>query len=234
MPKTMPKTKTRCCLSLPLLTFCILILAAAGQAQNQSKPASSSAAQTFFSQPREQSLPPQLLEELMTIKSAALADDYAYRQLAHLTENIGARPTGSIQVNAAADYVAAELRQLGLDVHLEEVKVPHWVRGAETAELVEYPGQVAGTIQKVVLAALGGSTSTPGDGINADVVVVNNFEELRTLGHDKVAGKIVLFNEIFDKQKAAAGLSFVSYGEAVRYRGAGPKAAAELGAIAAL
>jgi carboxypeptidase Q len=66
------------------------------------------------------------------------------------------------------------------------------------------------------------------------VVVVNNFEELRALGHDQVAGKIVLFNEIFDKQKAAAGLSFVSYGEAVRYRGAGPKAAAELGAIAAL
>jgi len=183
---------------------------------------------------QQENFPPELLKELESIKLSALADDYAYQQVAHLTDNIGPRPSGSLQAKAAVDYVAAELRKLGLDVQLEEVKVPHWVRGAETAELVEYPGQVAGTFQKVVLAALGGSTSTPGDGINADVVVVNNFEELRALGHDQVAGKIVLFNEIFDKQKAAAGLSFVSYGEAVRYRGAGPKAAAELGAVAAL
>jgi carboxypeptidase Q len=183
---------------------------------------------------QQENFPPELVKELESIKLSALADDYAYQQVAHLTDNIGPRPSGSLQAKAAVDYVASELRKLGLDVQLEEVKVPHWVRGTETAELVEYPGQVAGTIQKVVLAALGGSTSTPGDGINADVVVVNNFEELRALGHDQVAGKIVLFNEIFDKQKAAAGLSFVSYGEAVRYRGAGPKAAAELGAIAAL
>jgi Iap family predicted aminopeptidase len=70
--------------------------------------------------------------------------------------------------------------------------------------------------------------------MSAEVVVVNNFDELKALGHDKVAGKIVLFNELFDKQKAAAGMSFVAYGEAVRYRAAGPKAAAELGAVAAL
>ena len=61
----------------------------------------------------------------------------------------------------------------------------------------------------------------------------NNFDELKSLGREKVAGKIVLFNEIYDKKKAAAGLSFVAYGEAVRYRGMGPRAAAELGAVAA-
>ncbi|HXM69155.1 MAG TPA: M20/M25/M40 family metallo-hydrolase, partial [Candidatus Acidoferrum sp.] len=42
------------------------------------------------------------------------------------------------------------------------------------------------------------------------------------------------FNEVFDKQKAAGGLAFAAYGEAVRYRAAGPKAAADLGAAAAL
>jgi Zn-dependent M28 family amino/carboxypeptidase len=108
------------------------------------------------------------------------------------------------------------------------------VRGAETAELIEYAGQAAGTTQKIVLTALGGSTSTPAEGINADVVVVNNFDELKALGQDRVAGKIVLFNELFDKQKAAGGMAFVAYGEAVRYRAAGPKAAADLGAVAAL
>jgi carboxypeptidase Q len=179
-------------------------------------------------------LPAQLVEELTSIKSAALADDYAYRQVAHLTENIGPRPTGSVQADAAADYVAGELRALGLDVHLEEVKVPHWVRGAEIAQLVEYPGHVPGAVQKIVLTALGASTATPADGITADVVVVNNFDELKALGRDKVAGKIVLFNEPFDKQKAAGGMAFMAYGEAVRYRAAGPKAAADLGAAAAL
>src|SRR5262249_53847486 len=87
---------------------------------------------------------------------------------------------------------------------------------------------------KIVLTALGGSTATPTEGINAEIVVVNNFDELKSLGREKTAGKIVLFNEIFDKQKAAAGLSFAAYGEAVRYRSAGPKAAAEFGAVAAL
>jgi carboxypeptidase Q len=182
----------------------------------------------------QQNFPALLLQQLSAIKAAALNDDYSYRQLEHLTENIGPRPTGSPQARAAAEYVAEEMRKLGLEVRLQPVTVPHWVRGAETAALVEYAGMVPGTTQKIVLAALGGSSSTPTDGLTAEVVTVSTFEELTALGHDKVAGKIVLFNELFDKQKAAAGLAFAAYGEAVRYRGAGPKAAADLGAVAAL
>ncbi len=192
------------------------------------------AAQPQGSQAEQANFPPQLLEELSAIKTAALSDDYAYRQIAYLTENIGPRPSGSLQAKAAVDYVAAQMRELGLDVHLEEVKVPHWVRGVETAELTEYAGQAAGTTQRIVLTALGGSASTPANGIMADVVVVNNFDELNALGRNQVAGKIVLFNELFDKQKAAAGMAFMAYGEAVRYRAAGAKAAADLGAVAAL
>ena len=187
------------------------------------------------STPAEQhNFPPLLLQQLSAIKAAALNDEYAYHQLAHLTENIGARPTGSPQALAAAQYVGEELRKLGLDVRLEPVTVPHWVRGAEAAALVEYPGMVPGTTQKIVLTALGGSTSTPPEGLTAEVVTVDTFDELTGLGRDKVAGKIVLFNELFDKQKAAAGHAFNAYGEAVRYRAAGAKAAADLGALAAL
>ncbi len=184
--------------------------------------------------PAQQNFSPLLLQQLSAIKAAALNDDYAYRELAHLTENIGARATGSAQATAAAQYVAGELRKLGLEVRLQAVTVPHWVRGAESAELVEYPDMVPGTTQKIVLTALGGSTSTPPDGLTAEVVTVDNFDELQALGAAKVAGKIVVFNEPFDKQKAAAGVAFASYGEAVRYRVAGPKAAADLGAVAAL
>jgi Zn-dependent M28 family amino/carboxypeptidase len=185
-------------------------------------------------QAEQQNFPPLLLQQLSAIKAAALNDDYAYREVTHLTENIGPRPTGSAQANAAAEYVAAELRKLGLEVRLEPVTVPHWVRGAETAALVEYPGMVPNTAQKIVLTALGGSSSTPPDGLTAEVVTVSTFDELTALGRDKVASKIVLFNELFDKQKSAGGLAFAAYGEAVRYRAAGPKAAADLGAVAAL
>jgi|SRR5579862_2403658 len=221
---------------LNLLAAAVCTVPAVAQTQNQppkNAPVSFGAVPQM-TQGQQENFPPQLLEQLSAIKAAALTDDYAYQQVAHLTENIGARPSGSAQAKAAVDYVADELRKLGLEVQLEEVKVPHWVRGAESAELTEYPGQAPGTAQKVVLTALGGSTATPADGIQADVVVVNNFDELKSLGREKVAGKIVLFNEIFDKQKAAAGLAFVSYGEAVRYRAAGPRVAAELGAVAAL
>src|SRR6202051_3208385 len=220
---------------------CLICLAlgvsAHSAAQNpQQKP---QAGTSFMAPPQstaadQQNFPALLLQQLSAIKAAALNDDYAYRELAHLTENIGARPTGSVQARTAAEYVAGELRKLGLDVRLQPVTVPHWVRGAETAALVEYPGMAPETTQKIILTALGGSGSTPMEGITADVVPVNTFDELAALGRDRVAGKIVLFNEVFDKQKAAGGLAFAAYGETVRYRAAGPKAAADLGAVAAL
>lgn len=216
-----------------------LLLIASAPTRAQNPPQKPPNAPSFMAAPQttqadQQNFPPLLLQQLSAIKTAALNDDYAYHQLEHLTENIGPRATGSPQAQAAAEYVAEELRKLGLEVRLQPVTVPHWVRGAETAALVEYPGMVRGTTQKIVLTALGGSTSTPPDGLTADVVTVNTFNELTGLGRDKVAGKIVLFNELFDKEKAAAGFAFAAYGEAVRYRAAGPRAAADLGAIAAL
>jgi carboxypeptidase Q len=179
-------------------------------------------------------LPEELKAQLVALRDAALEDDYVYKQVAHLTENIGPRPSGSPQSVTAAKYVADEMRKLGLEVRLEEVKVPHWVRGTETAEVVEYTGQVPGTLQNIVVTSLGGSTSTPADGLTAEVVVVRNFNELAALDRNKVAGKIVLFNFPFDTRKADAGLALDAYGEAVIYRTSGAKAAAELGAVASL
>src|SRR2546427_6688687 len=51
---------------------------------------------------------------------------------------------------------------------------------------------------------------------------------------DKVAGKIVLFNYPFDKRIAAEGRGGEAYGEAVIYRGDGPRAAGRQGAVACL
>jgi carboxypeptidase Q len=178
--------------------------------------------------------PRELRNELVRLRDAALADHYAYRQLEYLTDSIGPRPAGSPQADAAANYVADQMRKLGLDVHLESVPVRRWLRGNDSAELVEYPGQVPGTRQKIVVTALFGNSPTPDDGITAEVVVVKNFEELNALGTDKVAGKIVLFDEIYDHRKAMAGQPGPAYGEAVRYRASGALAAAELGAVGSL
>ena len=216
---------------LPIVAF--FLLATLAIAQTRSLPPKSSYEKDETAKSGKQ-YPPELVNELIALREAALADEYAYRQVAHLTENIGPRPSGSVQAQAAVDYVAEELRKLGLEVRLEEVRVPHWIRGVETAELLEYPGQAAGTKQKIVLTALGGSTPTSAEGLTAGIVVVNNFDELKVLGRQKVSGKIVLFNSRFDKEKAAAGFAGEAYGEAVLYRAKGAKAAAELGAVASL
>lgn len=178
--------------------------------------------------------PPQLILEIKKVQQAAMESDYAYRQLAHLTENIGPRLSGSPQAQTAVEYVAGELRKLGLEVKLEKVMVPHWVRGEETAALTDYPGMAPGTTQKIVLTALGGSVATPAQGLTAEVITVNNFDELQALGRDRVAGKIVLFNAKFDQQLADNGFAGQAYGQAVAYRGGGPSAAARLGAVASL
>src|SRR5256886_7204588 len=182
----------------PIAAF--FLVAAVAIAQNQSLPPKSSYGMGEPARPGKQ-YPPDLVSELIILREAALANEYAYRQVAHLTENIGPRPSGSVQAQAAVDYVAEELRKIGLDVRLEEVRVPHWIRGIETAELVEYPGQAAGAKQKIVLTALGGSTPTSAEGLTADVVIVNNFDELKNLGRQKVAGGGVLFNRTVGKEK---------------------------------
>ncbi|MEO8044342.1 MAG: M20/M25/M40 family metallo-hydrolase [Spartobacteria bacterium] len=176
----------------------------------------------------------QTLAELEKLQAAALTSDYAYRQVAHLSNNIGPRLSGSAQAQKAVEYVAAELKALGMEVRLEKVMVPHWVRGEETAALVQFPGQAPGTTQKVVLTALGGSVATPPEGLTAEVVVVRDFDELNSLGKEKISGKIVVFNHPFDKRMAAQGRGGEAYGEAVVYRTEAPSAAARLGAVAAL
>jgi Zn-dependent M28 family amino/carboxypeptidase len=126
------------------------------------------------------------------------------------------------------------MRKLGLEVKLQPVMVRRFIRGDDSAELVEYPGQVAGAKQKVFVAALLGNSPTPDAGITGEVVVAHSFDDLTSLGRDRVAGKIVLFDFAFDSSKAAAGRAGAAYGESVRYRTAGAEAAEQLGAIGAL
>ena len=210
-----------------LLSFCAQRVNAQQTPTTTSSPsASPSPTPAVFSPPT--------LTDLKRLQQTALTSNYAYRQVAHLANNIGPRLSGSAQAAKAVEYVASELKAIGCEVQLEKVMVPHWVRGDETAALVQFPGQAQGTTQKIVLCALGPSVATPQDGIEAEVIAVRNFNELKSLPRDKVAGKIVLFNYPFDKQMAAEGRGGEAYGEAVVYRADGPSAAARQGAVACL
>jgi hypothetical protein len=170
---------------------------------------------------------------LAKIRDAAMQSDYAYQRLEDLTDLIGPRLAGSRGAAAAVTQVADAMRKLGAKVTLEPVKVPHWVRGEETGSLVDYAGRPDGITQKIVLTALGGSGATPVQGLTAQVVVVHDFDELKAQGAN-VKGKIVLFDVPFDQNMADRGLAGAAYGQAVAYRGAGPRRAAEMGAVAAL
>jgi hypothetical protein len=177
---------------------------------------------------------PEQLATMERLRDAAMKDPYAMDELRYLTYNIGPRLSGSPQAQAAVERVASEMRALGAEVTLEKAKVPHWVRGVETAEVVSWKGQAAGTTQKVVLTALGGSVATPAQGITAEVVVVDDWKHLAALPPGAAKGKILLFNHKFDKELAAEGLGLNAYSDGVAYRGGGPGAAAAVGAIAVL
>jgi carboxypeptidase Q len=170
---------------------------------------------------------------LARIREAALSSDFAYERLAELTDRIGPRLSGSPGAAAAVTLVADDMRNIGMQVSLQPVKVPHWVRGVETAELVDYPGRPAGLSQRIVLTALGGSSGTPANGLTASVLVVHSMDELnaRALA---AKGSIVLFDVPFDEHLAENGRAGNAYGEAGYYRFIGPATAAKFGAVAAL
>jgi carboxypeptidase Q len=170
---------------------------------------------------------------LAKIRDAAMSSDWAWQHLAELTDKIGPRISGSPQLLAAVTQVADGMRSLGARVTLQPAKVPHWVRGDERADLLEYPGRPAGITQRLHLTALGGSGATPAGGVTARVIVVHDFDELKARSRE-VKGNIVLFPVRFNQRLADNGDANDAYGQAVQYRVNGPSAAAALGAAATL
>jgi carboxypeptidase Q len=149
---------------------------------------------------------------------AALASNDGLNRLEYLCYRIGNRLSGSKALDYATMWGADQMKKAGLDnVRAITVKVPRWVRGNESAAIME-------PVEKpMFILGLGGSIATPTDGITADVVAVSSFDELEKLGRKAVEGKIVLFDA-----------PFVTYGQTVVYRSNGASRAARLGAVAAL
>jgi carboxypeptidase Q len=149
--------------------------------------------------------------------AAATRDSAAYHRLGRLVDTFGPRLSGSASLEAAIDWILAEMKRDDLEnVRGERVMVPHWVRGTESATLIQ-PRRMP-----LSLLGLGGSVATPASGITAPVLVVTSFDDLRSRATE-ARGKIVLFD-----------VPFTTYRETVRYRVEGASAAARAGAVASL
>lgn len=159
------------------------------------------------------------------IVSATLKHNDGFDKLEHLCLQIGHRLSGSAQLEQAIDWALQAMRKDGQEnVHREKVMVPHWVRGKESATMLE-PRR-----QPLSMLGLGGSVGTPPEGITAPVIVVANEDDLKARGDD-VRGKIVLFNKAMPPYHSERG---AGYGETVKYRVHGARLAAAQGAVAAL
>jgi carboxypeptidase Q len=148
---------------------------------------------------------------------AATADSAAYQRLGLMVDTFGNRLSGSASLEATIDWVLRLMKADGLEnVRGQPVMVPHWVRGAESAELVKPRAA------RLAMLGLGGSVGTPKGGITAPVLVVTSFAELQSRAAE-AKGKIVLFDA-----------PFTDYVAVRRIRTEGPSVAARAGAVACL
>ena len=151
------------------------------------------------------------------LMQAATADQFAWQRLAELTDTFGARLSGSDNLARAIAWAEAAMRADGLEnVRTEPVLVPRWIRGRERAEIVDPPRH------EVAILGLGGTVATPPDGIEAEVLPVTSFDDLRARASE-ARGRIVLFN-----------VEYTTYSETVSYRTGGARTAAQYGAVGVL
>ena len=163
------------------------------------------------------------------IYTEALSNPVAYHNLDYLCTRIGGRLCGSPQAEKAVQWTKTVLDVMGLDsVWLQPVMVGHWERGEkETGRVVsEKLGK-----HDLHVCAIGGSVHTPANGITSGVVEVKNFDQLKSLGKEKIEGKIVFFNRAADPTPI---YTFDSYGGSVDQRARGAMQAARFGAVAVI
>jgi hypothetical protein len=158
----------------------------------------------------------------------ALVRDKAYSDLHDLCKQVGPRLSGSTGAAKAVTLVQKILATSGADtVWLQEVMVPHWVRGEK--ETASINSAFLKLKQSVPVCALGGSISTPKEGITAQVIEVKGLGQLAKMNPADIKGKIVFYNEAFDQSMIE---TFNAYSKSVEQRWAGAMEAGRYGAVA--
>jgi len=158
-------------------------------------------------------------------RTSAASPDIAWERLTELADGIGNRITGSAALDEALAWAVRQMRHDGLDdVHLEPVKVPHWVRGTERARIVQ---PVA---RPMALLGLGGSVRTAGT-VRAPVVAFDSLDDLRS-SPASLRGTIAFVNHRmapYDEEHDDPG-----YAQGVQARLHAASEAARRGALATL
>jgi carboxypeptidase Q len=166
-------------------------------------------------------------DQIRRIYDEELTNGQSYSMLEYLSLSIGNRLSGSPQAAAAVEYTRERMEAFGFDrVFLQEVMVPHWIRGKKESGRIVNSTSYGSKDLKVI--ALGNSVGTGPNGILEEIVEVNSFEQLDSMGKDKLQGKIVFFNKPMDPRYIQTGQA---YGEAGSQRTYGPSRAARYGAI---
>lgn len=161
------------------------------------------------------------------ISDEIMRNGKAHDLLRELTKGIGGRLAGSVQYTKAVQWGEASLKKLGADnVFLQECMMPNWKRGGkDQAAVVVQNGKK--TNRSLDVLALGNSLGTGGKPLVAEVIAVQDFDEMEAK-KDQLKGKIVYFNNKFNPTNIQ---TFKSYGEAGQYRRSGPSRAAKYGAV---
>jgi carboxypeptidase Q len=161
------------------------------------------------------------------ISDEIMRNGKAHDLLRELTKGIGGRLAGSVQYTKAVQWGEASLKKLGADkVFLQECMMPNWKRGGkDQATVVIQNGKK--TNRSLDVLALGNSLGTGGKPLVAEVIAVQDFDEMEAK-KDQLKGKIVYFNNKFNPTNIQ---TFKSYGEAGQYRRSGPSRAAKYGAV---
>ena len=160
---------------------------------------------------------------LVKIAGEGMLDSHAFQYLTELSDDVGARVTGSPQAQKAVEWGQAKMRAMGLEnVHAEKWQLWRgWTRGAAQAELLT-------PIRRPLhVDAMGWTGSTRAGGAEGDVVEVNMFDldnELKNVG--KLNGKVALVVTRGEPNKSFVQL-FAQFGDFL-------KAAGKAGAIAVI
>jgi Zn-dependent M28 family amino/carboxypeptidase len=156
------------------------------------------------------------------LRDAALHDQYAWNITEGLTTEVGQRLAGTEAEARGREWAVAKLKALGFsNVRVEPFDMPTWTRGPESVEiLAPFP-------QKLAVAALGNSASTPPAGITGEVVGFDTLAALETAPDAAVRGKIVFVSHAMPRTMDGSGYGF--FGGPRRQ---GPSIASSKGAIA--
>jgi len=152
------------------------------------------------------------LPALVKIAGEGTMDSHAFEYLTELSDNVGARVTGTPSAQKAIDWGLAKMKAIGLqNVHAEKWSMwKGWTRGKAEAELL------APIRHSLSIDAMGWTGSTPANGVEAEVVTANLFdldEEIRSVG--KFRGKIVLMSPKGSPKKSFDAI-FAQFGDFLR------------------